>query len=138
MDAGRFKDWRRAARRLLAGTAVAAGALAATAATASAATTATFSAGVLTVSGDNLNNNITISRNAAGTILVNGGAVSVAGGTPSVANTSLIRVLGLDGQDTITLNQAAGTATYSIQRHVAVLTAILGEFRLVAPRAAHG
>jgi Ca2+-binding RTX toxin-like protein len=108
MDAGRFKDWRRAARRLLAGTAVAAGALAATAATASAATTATFSAGVLTVSGDNLNNNITISRNAAGTILVNGGAVSVAGGTPSVANTSLIRVLGLDGQDTITLNQANG------------------------------
>ena len=39
-------------------------------------------AGVLTVFGDNLDNNITVSRDAAGKILVNGGAVAVLGGTP--------------------------------------------------------
>ena len=45
------------------------------------------SARVLSVFGDGLNNNITISRDAAGKILVNGGAVSVLGGTATVANT---------------------------------------------------
>ena len=47
------------------------------------AVTAVFSpgTGVLTVLGDNLNNNVTVSRNAAGKILVNGGAVSIVGGT---------------------------------------------------------
>ena len=59
---------------------------------ASAATTATFSAGVLTVSGDSADNSIVISRDAAGRILVNGGAIAVVGGTPTVANTALIRV----------------------------------------------
>jgi Ca2+-binding RTX toxin-like protein len=39
---------------------------------------------------------------------VNGGAVAVVGGTPTVANTSLIQVFGLDGQDAISLNQANG------------------------------
>jgi hypothetical protein len=48
------------------------------------AISATFSAGtgVLTTTGDNLDNTITTSRNAAGSILINGGAVSVQGGTP--------------------------------------------------------
>ena len=41
---------------------------------------------MLSVIGDNLDNNIEISRNAAGEILVNGGAVPVSGGTPTVAN----------------------------------------------------
>ena len=75
---------------------------------ASAAVTSSFSAGTLTVFGDNLNNTITISRNAAGTILVNGGAVAVTGGTPTVANTTVIQVFGLGGNDTITLNEANG------------------------------
>ena len=70
--------------------------------------TATFSDGVLTVNGDSLNNSIAISRNAAGNILVNGGAVPVAGGTPTVANTSLIRASGLAGQDTITIVEING------------------------------
>jgi Ca2+-binding RTX toxin-like protein len=64
--------------------------------------------GVLTVMGDNLDNNIVISRNAAGVILVNGGAVAVHGGTPTVANTSLIQGFGLGGNDTIALNEANG------------------------------
>jgi Ca2+-binding RTX toxin-like protein len=74
------------------------------------AVTASFipSAGVLSVFGDSLDNNIEISRNAAGNLLVNGGAVAVKGGTPTVANTALIQVFGLGGNDTITLNQANG------------------------------
>jgi Ca2+-binding RTX toxin-like protein len=63
---------------------------------------------VLSVFGDNLANNITVSRNAAGQILVNGGAVAVLGGTSTVANTSLIQVFGQGGNDTIALNEANG------------------------------
>ena len=44
------------------------------------------------VHGRHLDNNIALSRNAAGQILVNGGAVAVVGGTPTVANTSLIQI----------------------------------------------
>jgi Ca2+-binding RTX toxin-like protein len=108
MNARHNNGRRRAARRLLTGSVVAAGLIAGTAGTASAAVTSTFSSGVLTVNGDSLDNTITISRDAAGKILVNGGAVAVMGGTPTVANTSLIRVFGFDGQDVITLNQTNG------------------------------
>jgi Ca2+-binding RTX toxin-like protein len=74
------------------------------------AVTASFSpgAGILTVFGDNLNNTITVSRNAAGALLVNGGAVNVVGGTPTVANTALIQVFGQGGNDTIALDEANG------------------------------
>src|SRR5262245_50715092 len=74
------------------------------------AVTATFNptAGTLTVLGDNLDNSIAISRNAAGTLLVNGGAVNVIGGTPTVANTALIQAFGLNGNDSITLDEANG------------------------------
>ena len=101
-------DFRRATRRLLAGSVIAAGMLAATSASASAATTASFNDGVLSVNGDANNNSIAVSRNAAGQILVNGGAVNVIGGTPTVANTSLIQVFGLAGQDTITIVETNG------------------------------
>src|SRR6478752_71053 len=39
-----------------------------------------FSAGILTVNGDNANNTIDVSRDAAGKLLVNGGAISIKGG----------------------------------------------------------
>jgi len=68
----------------------------------------TASSGVLTVTGDSLNNTISVSRNAAGNVLVNGGAVNVLGGSPTVANTALIQVFGLSGNDTITLDEANG------------------------------
>jgi Ca2+-binding RTX toxin-like protein len=64
--------------------------------------------GVLTILGDANNNNIEISRNAAGRILVNGGAVTVVGGTPTVANTTLISAFGLGGNDNISMNEANG------------------------------
>ncbi len=72
------------------------------------AVVASFSAGTLSIFGDNLDNNITISRDAAGKILVNGGAVNITGGTSTVANTSLIQVFGQAGNDVITLNEATG------------------------------
>jgi Ca2+-binding RTX toxin-like protein len=73
------------------------------------AVTATFAPGVglLTVLGDAGNNTITISRDAAGKILVNGSAV--AGGTATVTNTRLISAFGQAGNDTITLDEANGT-----------------------------
>ena len=98
----------RRARGLLASAVLAAGVLAATSVPASAAVSSTFSSGVLTVNGDAVDNTITISRDAAGTILVNGGAVAVVGGTTTVANTSLIQVFGVDGQDVISLDEANG------------------------------
>src|SRR4051794_28695111 len=99
---------RRATRRLIAGSLLAAGVIAGSALPAGAATTATFNSGVLTVNGDAADNSIVISRDAAGRILVNNGAIAVIGGTPTVANTSLVRGLGLGGADTITLNEANG------------------------------
>jgi Ca2+-binding RTX toxin-like protein len=103
-------DWRRTGRRLLASTALAVGVIAATSVPANAASTASFnpSTGVLSVTGDGLNNTITISRNAAGAILVNNGAIAVSGGTPTVANTARINVSGLGGQDNLQLNEANG------------------------------
>src|SRR5215210_109465 len=98
----------RAARRAVASAALATGIAAAIAAPANAAVTSTFSAGTLSINGDSLDNNITISRNAAGTILVNGGAVSVVGGTATVANTSKIQVFGLGGNDVIWLSEGNG------------------------------
>ena len=98
----------RVKRRLLIGIALAVGLFAATAVPANAAVTATFSSGTLTVFGDGAANTITISRNAAGTILVNGGAVAVHGGTATVANTALMQVFGQAGNDTLTLNEANG------------------------------
>ncbi len=76
MDAAIIRGLRRTARWLLIGTAGAAGAVLAASSPASAATTATFTNGVLTVFGDSGANTITISRDAAGTILVNNGADS--------------------------------------------------------------
>jgi Ca2+-binding RTX toxin-like protein len=72
------------------------------------AVVASFSAGTLSVFGDNLDNQITLSRNAAGQILVNGGAVAVTGGTPTVANVSLMQVFGQAGNDAIALNESGG------------------------------
>lgn len=73
------------------------------------AVNAFLSHGVLAVTGDNANNTIDISRNAAGQILVNGGAVAIKGGTATVANTKLVQVYGKGGNDVISLNETNGT-----------------------------
>lgn len=69
---------------------------------------ATFSSGILSVFGDSLDNTIAISRNAAGALLVNGGAVAILGGTATIANTSMIQMFGRAGNDTLTLNETSG------------------------------
>jgi len=72
------------------------------------AVSAFFSGGILTVIGDAANNSIEVSRNAAGGLLVNGGAVTIKMGTPTVANTSLITITGGSGNDTISLSEVNG------------------------------
>src|SRR5262245_31023878 len=73
------------------------------------AVTASFlPGGTLSIFGDALDNNITVSRDAAGNILINGGAVAIQGGTATIANTTLIQGFGLGGNDTITLDQSNG------------------------------
>src|SRR5947209_16994230 len=70
--------------------------------------TAVFGSGVLTVLGDSTNNAITVSRDPAGRLFVNGGAVNIVGGTPTVANTTLIQAFGQAGNDSIALDEANG------------------------------
>src|SRR5262245_14449353 len=65
-------------------------------------------AGLLSVFGDNLDDTIVMSRDAAGQILINGGAVPIAGGQATVANTAMIQVFGQGGNDTITLDESNG------------------------------
>ena len=68
-----------------------------------------FALGLLAVVGDAHDNTIVVSRDVAGQIFVNGGAVRILGPTPTVANTRTIAVFGLDGNDTISLDEANGT-----------------------------
>jgi Ca2+-binding RTX toxin-like protein len=64
--------------------------------------------GVVTVFGDSAKNTVTLSRDAAGNILINGGAVPIIGGKPTVASTSLIQVFGLAGNDIISIDEING------------------------------
>src|SRR5262245_58960827 len=64
--------------------------------------------GLLAVRGDGGDNAITISRDVAGKILVNNGAVQINGGVATVANTKSITAFGLAGNDTIALDEANG------------------------------
>ena len=74
------------------------------------AITATFSpsAQVLSEFGDQVDNAIVTSRDAAGQIVVNGGAVPIQGGTATVASTAQIQVFGQGGNDTISLDESNG------------------------------
>ncbi len=107
MTATRHRHHRSARLGLLAAIVLGAAALASTP-PASAATTATFSSGTLSVFGDSGNNSIVIGRDAAGRILVNSGAIPVAGGVPTVANAALVRVFALGGSDVVTLDERNG------------------------------
>ena len=74
------------------------------------AVTAVFSAttGILVVTGDATNNSMTVSRDAAGSILVDGGQVRVVGGRPTVANTRLIEMFGQSGNDVLSVDETNG------------------------------
>ncbi len=64
--------------------------------------------GVLTVTGDAQNNALTVGRDTAGDITVNGGAVKISGGSATVGNVSLIQVFGEAGNDTISIDETNG------------------------------
>jgi hypothetical protein len=74
------------------------------------AVTASFTAagGLLRVVGDALDNTVVVSRDAAGTILVNNGAVDIQGGPATVANTRQIMINGGAGNDTLSLDETNG------------------------------
>src|SRR5438445_5905614 len=71
---------------------------------------ATFfpSAGILSEVADGVDNTIVTSRDAAGQLFVNGGAVPINGGQATVANTVMIQVFGQGGNDTISLDESNG------------------------------
>lgn len=69
---------------------------------------AVFADGVLTVTGDDKDNTLIVSRTPAGTIVVNGGAVPITGGVPTVTNTSLIQMFGFAGNDVLTVDDSNG------------------------------
>jgi Ca2+-binding RTX toxin-like protein len=75
------------------------------------AVTASISAarGVLTIHGNSHDNTIVVSRKLSGTILVNNHTVILRGGArATVANTKLIRVFGLGGNDNLALDETHG------------------------------
>jgi Ca2+-binding RTX toxin-like protein len=74
------------------------------------AVTASFSAagGLLRVIGDGLDNTVVVSRDAGGTILVNGGAVAIQGDSPTVANTRMVMIVGAGGNDNLSLDETNG------------------------------
>ncbi|HEV7266639.1 MAG TPA: hypothetical protein VGN83_17210 [Falsiroseomonas sp.] len=65
-------------------------------------------AGALGVIADENSNTIKFSRDAAGMLFVNGGAVPTPGGIPTIANTVLLTAVGLGGDDVITLDESGG------------------------------
>ena len=71
---------------------------------------ANFNAGLLSVTGGNGDDAITVNRDAAGQILINGGAISVQGDQPTLTNTKEIDVFGGNGNDTISLDNVAPPA----------------------------
>ena len=102
------------------------------------AVTALVQGAQLIVSGDALDNTITISRDAAGTILVNdnNGQVPITGRTPTVANTAALLVLGGSGNDTISLDETNGALPRRACSAATATTSSPGARRRRAPRAA--
>lgn len=64
--------------------------------------------GILTVTCGDQDNVLSVGRATTGNIIVNGGAVAITGGTPTIANTSRIDVFGHDGDDQISLDESQG------------------------------
>jgi Ca2+-binding RTX toxin-like protein len=72
------------------------------------AITAIANAGRIFAIGDQRDNDIEVGRDAAGRLLVNNGAVPILGGAATIANTALVQVFGLGGNDRIAVDEANG------------------------------
>jgi Ca2+-binding RTX toxin-like protein len=70
--------------------------------------TAVAAGGVLTVTGDANANAITISRDVAGNLRVNNGAVAITGGPANVTNIQTINLSGAGGSDNLLLDETNG------------------------------
>lgn len=64
--------------------------------------------GVLTVTGDDRDNELIVHRTPPGRILVNHGVVRIFGGIPTVANTARIEMIGRAGADVLVLDETHG------------------------------
>jgi len=64
--------------------------------------------GTLAIFGDDAVNGITVSRTAAGRILINDGHAPINGGVPTTGNTLLIQVFGMESNDKIVLDEKNG------------------------------
>jgi Ca2+-binding RTX toxin-like protein len=62
----------------------------------------------LSIFGEPADESITISRDRAGKILLNGGTLPIGGDIATVANTTSIMVFGLDGDDDVVLDESNG------------------------------
>ena len=65
---------------------------------------------LLTFFGASADDNLTITRNLAGQLLGNNGAVPITGGTPTILNTTLIQAFAGAGNDTITVDAGLSLA----------------------------
>ncbi len=64
--------------------------------------------GVLTIVANDLDNIVIVSRDAAGNLRINNGAITITGGAPTVANTILIQIFGRGGHDQLGLDETNG------------------------------
>lgn len=69
---------------------------------------ASFANGILTITGDATANTIIASVDLNSNIIVNNGTVPVAGGPATLANTTLIKMFGLGGNDTLQVDPITG------------------------------
>jgi hypothetical protein len=79
---------------------------------------AVFAGGVLTVIGTANDDTIIVAQDGAGTLLVeiNGSAIPIIGGPATLANTTLVKVFGLDGNDTLTIGTRANASRPTLWR----------------------
>jgi len=64
--------------------------------------------GSLVALGDAFDNPIELTRNAAGQLFINGGSVTIFGGTPTVTNTRYVQLIGQAGNDVLSVNESSG------------------------------
>src|SRR3954463_1559474 len=69
---------------------------------------ASFANGILTITGDATDNTIVASADLNGNLIINNGTVPISGGPATLANTTLIKMFGLAGNDTLQVESITG------------------------------